>query len=594
MSKSNSKDNKEQKLSMKEAFDNVVAEEKTKRPKSPKRKESPIKDFFWNYPDAISKFLKLTAPLSTIILFAVLGFGLFTFLRSETFAEKISSRESNYYVEGRVGAISTFNPLFSNQNDVDKAIQELVFEKFIYIDSNGEILPGIAKRWNISDDGKTYEFDIGEGHVWSDGQSLTIEDVYFTFNTAIQLSTEQGYDTVASGLVDVDIKIVDDDTIRFVLPETNAIFPELASIYIVPKHILEDISLMDLPFDRFSRNPVGSGPYRVYRSEPNIVYLQKSEYYQPSPKISNIVIRIYSEIENLESAFRSGLLDAALLPNNSQSEFLNEYSSYDQHELSLPYRQRILFFNLRKEKFQNEYLREGVSLLIDKEKLLEKSGINGEIVHGPIYEENWAYSAVPDYPIYNIKEAEKVLKEAGFTRNEVNGYFEDKDGKLLTFTISYLDNSVNNKLLNTLKGLLDEEGVIINLEPLNYSQLTQEILATRNFELLMYEIEVTVDPDQYNLWHSLQKEYPNLNLSGYEFSRIDILLEEGRREIDKKERKEEYELFQKYLIDDTPAIFLYRPSYIYVVRDIVKGISYENLVRLEDIYREIYNWKFTE
>jgi peptide/nickel transport system substrate-binding protein len=149
-------------------------------------------------------------------------------------------------------------------------------------------------------------------------------------------------------------------------------------------------------------------------------------------------------------------------------------------------------------------------------------------------------------------------------------------------------------LLTTLKELLNEEGVIVNLEPLNYSQLTQEILATRNFELLMYEIEVTIDPDQYNLWHSLQKEYPNLNLSGYEFSRIDILLEEGRRETEQSERKEDYEFFQKYLIQDMPAIFLYRPSYVYVVRDTVKGIQYENLVRLEDIYRDVYSWELVE
>jgi peptide/nickel transport system substrate-binding protein len=155
-----------------------------------------------------------------------------------------------------------------------------------------------------------------------------------------------------------------------------------------------------------------------------------------------------------------------------------------------------------------------------------------------------------------------------------------------------LDNENNTILLNTLKSLLNSEGIIMNLEPLTYSQLTQEILATRNFEMLMYEIEVTVDPDQYNLWHSLQKEYPNLNLSGYEFSRIDILLEEGRRETNKTERKQDYSLFQKYLTQDVPAIFLYRPSYVYVVRDVVTGIEYEDLVRLEDIYRNVYNWKF--
>jgi peptide/nickel transport system substrate-binding protein len=347
-----------------------------------------------------------------------------------------------------------------------------------------------------------------------------------------------------------------------------------------------------MPFDRFSRNPVGSGSYKIQRSEPNIVYLQASTYFEPTPSISNIIVRIYSDVENLESAFRNGLLDAALLHNNSNASFLKEYTSYNSHVLDLPYRQRILFFNLRKEKYQNENLRRGITLLIDKEKLLEEAGIEGEVIDSPIYEGNWAYAKSVEYPIYDPKAAAEALKQAGYTKNEDNGYFEDEDGKLLTFTISYLDNENNTILLNTLKSLLNSEGIIMNLEPLTYSQLTQEILATRNFEMLMYEIEVTVDPDQYNLWHSLQKEYPNLNLSGYEFSRIDILLEEGRRETNKTERKQDYSLFQKYLTQDVPAIFLYRPSYVYVVRDVVTGIEYEDLVRLEDIYRNVYNWKF--
>jgi peptide/nickel transport system substrate-binding protein len=578
---------------MKEAFDNVTDKvTKKKIVRNGKRKKNPVRDFFWNYPDFLVRIWNLTSPLSTIFLFLLLGLGLFSFLRSDTFAEKVSTRELNYYVEGRVGAISTFNPLFSNQNDIDKAVQELVFEKFVYIDSTGKILPGVATDWDISDDGKKYVFDIALDHTWSDGTPLTMDDIFFTFDTAVTLHEEQGYDTVASSLADVDIEIVDNDTIQFTLPETNSVFPELTSVYIVPKHILEQVSLYEMPFDRFSRNPVGSGPYRIYRSEPNIVYLEASEYYQPTPNISNIVMRVYSDVEKLESAFRNGLLDAVVVPNDSRADFVNEYSSFNSHELNLPYRQRNLFFNLRKEKIQNDSLRKGLSMLINKERLLEESGINGEIATGPIYEESWAFSKGAEYPTYSPEKAAEVLKNGGYTKNEDNGYFETEDGKLLTVTISYLDNEINTHLLNTLASLLEEEGVILNLEALTYSQLTQEILATRNFEVLMYEIELTVDPDQYNLWHSLQKDYPNLNLSGYEFSRIDIILEEARRESDKGERKEGYALFQKYLMADTPAIFLYRPSYLYVVRDGVTGIQYDDIVRLEDIYRNICTWEF--
>jgi len=100
-----------------------------------------------------------------------------------------------------------------------------------------------------------------------------------------------------------------------------------------------------------------------------------------------------------------------------------------------------------------------------------------------------------------------------------------------------------------LKELFEKEGLVLNLEPLSYKQLTQEIVATRDFELLMYEVETTIDPDQYNLWHSLKTNYPDLNLSGYTYERVDILLEEGRTELNVKTRKEKFDAVISEIIE---------------------------------------------
>jgi len=76
-----------------------------------------------------------------------------------------------------------------------------------------------------------------------------------------------------------------------------------------------------------------------------------------------------------------------------------------------------------------------------------------------------------------------------------------------------------------------------------------------DFQAFLGELPVLKDPDQYTLWHTGQ---PN-NITNYKNLRIDKLLEDGRRTYDIKERKKIYEDFQKYLIDDAPAIFLYFP-----------------------------------
>lgn len=76
-----------------------------------------------------------------------------------------------------------------------------------------------------------------------------------------------------------------------------------------------------------------------------------------------------------------------------------------------------------------------------------------------------------------------------------------------------------------------------------------------NFDVFLGEFYVSKDPDQYVLWHSSQQD----NISHYKNLRIDKLLEDGRQVTDTTEREKIYSDFQKYLLDDPPASFLFFP-----------------------------------
>jgi len=75
------------------------------------------------------------------------------------------------------------------------------------------------------------------------------------------------------------------------------------------------------------------------------------------------------------------------------------------------------------------------------------------------------------------------------------------------------------------------------------------------FQVFLGEFKVSKDPDQYTLWHSNQDN----NITGYKNLRIDKLLEDGRKTVNFDERQKIYYDFQKYLLDDSPATFLYLP-----------------------------------
>jgi len=574
---------------MKEAFEKVKI---IKSKNDKKSKGNSFRWIWWKYPQFITRVIKETRPLSYLLLFSILGVLLCLYLVSTNIFENIESEERVDFVEGSVGAISSLNPIFLTQNPIDKSIYKLVFEKFIEIDNEGNPLPGVASNWDISDDFLTYTFNIEDGHFWQDGEPLTIDDVIFTFDSAIKLAEKYNADSVGVPLVGMEIKKINSNTVKFVLEDTNATFFEAVSIYIVPKHRLENVSLGDLQFDIFTKYPLGSGPYKVTKSEPNIVIMEASLYFQSPISIPRFTYRIYDDLESLEIVFRNGELDAISGVDSGGMDFVQEYSNFKVLETSLEKRTKMIFFNNRRDSLGDIDIRQALNYITNKELLLKSSGIPGEVALGVLPSSSWAFNPEAEQYLYNSELAGKLLKDAGYIKNEKNGYYEGEDNKILSFTLSYLENDSNERLVNTLKELWKEEGIILNLEPLTYAQITQEIISTRNFEMLLYEVETTVDPDQYNLWHSLKRDYPDLNLSGYEFNRVDILLEEGRTEQSKKVREEKYNKKKKYLMNDAPVLFIYHPQYKYIVPKNLIGPDLEKITFPEDRFRNISKWNF--
>lgn len=550
-----------------------------------------IREILWNYPLFLSKLFTRFVPLSYILCFGLIGVLIVVAIQSNFFLNIVSgSTKKDTYVEGSVGAISSFNPLFTTNNHLDKSVQSLVFEKLVYLDKNGEPLPGIAKEWNVSSDYLTYDFVIKDGKYWHNKTKVIADDVVFTFQTAIKLAQDYDYDTIGSPIKEVDIKKINDDTVRFVLPEVNPTFFQLVSVYIVPMERLKDIDPREMLFDSFTKYPVGSGKYKVTRSDETSVYLKDNEYDEYSPSIKTLVFKVFPDTESLEMSFRIGALDGVGGWDRELFSFVDEYNNYTLHEEKEVNRRKLLFFNTRKESLKRKEMRQALNYLLDKEKFLKELGSGGYLINGAIPSESWAYNSNIETYQYNPTKASELLGGMEFKKNENSGYYEAKNGEILTFTISYFGNESNDRLVNLLVDLYKQEGIVLKIERLTYTSITQEIIATRDFEILLYEVETTIDPDQYNLWHSLKSNYPDLNLSGYDYERVDILLEDGRKTVNKNIRKERYSLFQKYLNTDAPVIFLYSPSYLYYVRNGWEGVDLSNMSYSYDRFNNIENW----
>jgi len=184
-----------------------------------------------------------------------------------------------------------------------------------------------------------------------------------------------------------------------------------------------------------------------------------------------------------------------------------------------------LFYNTKNPRFEDKTLRQALTYALPKPEDESRA-------LGPVNPHSWAYNSQVKPYDYNPVRAQELLKEA-----EV----KDLQIELIT-TFSQLSYAEKIK----------EAWQKINIE----THIKIASTVPDDFQVLLASQEIPADPDQYTIWHSTQTG----NLTDYNNPKVDKLLEDGRKTLDMAERKAIYLDFQRFLLEDVPAAFLFHPT----------------------------------
>ena len=553
-----------------------------------KIRHTSLRDLIWNYPESFGKWYSKRKLFFFILLSIGLSVGLFWLLAFTETVQYLDTGIGNVYREATVGVITTINPLYLTQNPVDRDLDELIYDKLIYPKADGTFSPGLALKWEASENNQKYEFTLDDSRYWHDGTPIISEDVKYTIDKAKALSAK-GDDTIGSVLENVEIGVIDDHHFTASIDEKNAVLLEALSIYILPKHVLSNVSDSNLYEYGLKVPPIGSGAYVVSKVSQTGLEFEKFVDYPTPAKITKLSYLVFPDIESLIVSLENNEIDAISHLEGRELGFINQYPNFSLDAVLLKQRKKLVFFNTRIKKLEDYQIRGGISSLIDKEALLDTSITDGAPVFNSISSDSWAFNKDADIYPFDKSTADILLKDAGYTFTD-DEYIKKDESKII-LTITYLENESNEALVTALKEQWGKYGIELKLRPKSYWSLTNEVMATQDFELLLFEVETSVDPDQYNLWHSSKVNYPDLNLSGYENGRVDLLLEEARVADTKSERKEKYQLIQKFMGFDAPVLFLYEPTFNLEVVNSIKGIELEDIVFPSDRFRSVYMWE---
>lgn len=208
---------------------------------------------------------------------------------------------------------------------------------------------------------------------------------------------------------------------------------------------------------------------------------------------------------------------------------------------------------------------------------------------------------------FQEKYKEEILEPVGIekgtglvrkiTREKLNEIcFEPPEETIpLKFSLTTVDQPILIEVASLLQSQWENLGVEIEIETFDVSpsagrKFEREIIKPRNYETLLFGEVLGAIPDPFPFWSSLQKKDPGLNLAMYGNKKCDKLLEEARQSLDEEVRKEKLEEFQELLIEDTPALFLYNPDYLYLVSKEIKGISVKIITSPSKRFIGIENW----
>ncbi len=507
--------------------------------------------------------------------------------------------------EGIIGTPRFVNPLLAI-SDADRDLTNLIYSGLMRTDGKGGLMPDLAERYEISDDGLVYTFVLKDGLDWPDRKPITSDDVIFTIQMAKNQILKSNQ---RAGWEGVETEKVDDHTIRFFLKKPYAPFLENATLGILPKHIWGEISPEQMTLTDFNIKPIGSGPYEVVKIVKDSTGIIQSYVLEPNKKfalgtpfIKDIILKFYPSEKKLIAAYENGEIDAVggISPQNAVNI---KRSGTELKTLLLP-RVFAVFFNQNNAPlFANKEVRQALDLATDKEKIVQEVLQNfGSILKYPL--PPGAIGAIePEEEINknsadeNLEKAKSLLKNSGWKLNEQEKIMEKKISKKETLKLELsLATSNAPELAQTaelLKTMWEKLGAKVDLKIFEIGDLNQNIIRPRKYDALLFGMVMSRDPDPFAFWHSSQRNDPGLNIALYTNIAADKLLEDARSISGSEKRKEKYESFQKQVEKDAPAVFLYSPKYIYILPSELKGLNTDTITIPSERFTQVQKW-YTE
>jgi peptide/nickel transport system substrate-binding protein len=370
--------------------------------------------------------------------------------------------------------------------------------------------------------------------------------------------TKSSFDMVKS------VKKIDNFTVEIIYKEPYFKALEIWLTGLLPYHLLKNEK--DLMTSKFNKNPIGTGAYKLktLNISSNIILVANDEYFEGRPKIDKISYKFIPDTTTAFYTLKQGQLDiGGLTPiqidRQINDKFKKDFRIFEKPSFGYTY----FGFNLKSEKFKSLKIRQALSLAINRQEMVDVLFFgHGKVCTGPFLPNTFAFNKKVKAPTTNIKKAKQLLKQMGYDENNP---FEFQ-------VVTNANNSIRVNAAEILQYQLSKIGVKMKIRVMEWQAFLNTIVHPRNFDAIILGWGLSLMPDAKPLWHSTSSKKGGFNLVGYSNKKVDSLIEQGAKTIDKKKLGKIYKEIFTQISDDLPYLFLYIPNSITVVNGKIKNI----------------------
>ena len=421
-----------------------------------------------------------------------------------------------------------------------------IFEGLVKPNSDGEMIPAVAEKYTLSEDGTTYTFTLREGVKFHNGQTVTAEDVVYSINRCAAVPEGQEKPLVAAFSAVKSVEALDEKTVAVTIAQRDLEFISYMTAAIIPAD-----------YENQDTAPVGTGPFKfVSRTPQQDFVMERFEDYWGAPAwLDKVTYKICENADALVMNLNGGSIDLCAHLTSAQASQLNQNFQVLEGTMNLV---QAIYLNNQAKPFDNQLVRQALCYAIDRQGIMDMvADGHGTAVGSSIYPAFTKYflpELVDKYP-HDVAKAKELLAQAGYP-----------DG--FDMTISVPNNyQPHMDTAEVVAEQLREAGINVTIQPVEWSTWLDTIY-NGHACVVVHTGGTTGSPKGVMLTDN------SFNAIAQQFSAYDTLFQQAINAQDEATQTDLYKQMESMLADTAANVYIQDLCDLVAMRQDLGGLKF--------------------